>query len=230
MRSKYHTAYHARSQSHSKQRQKGSANRILDPNQPSVTIKSYLCKALHNIPDYDSLKTIPNHKQSNYFPFWLKPKQKILADSVCIASLCKDKIILIPTPNNGMFLETDAPYIIGYDFRLAAQKTFIPVARYYGFVIASMPDHDMNRMFNALGRKDYAEALLFCDRAVTNLASINPESVNDSVERRYNKFAKLRNLFLDQFDTCEGLSAASLAIKQGTKCFQELMSVSATKS
>ena len=199
--------------------------------QPTATKEQYasaqkhLCFALHSIPEPSFLDQLSYYDVGKYSPSWAKPKlTNVEKGNTCIAYLLPRTISLLPLPS--LIASEDAPYAIAYDFAL--QQTcedgehYSPIARYYGFTIATLPSHDWRRAlsFSALG--DYNSALSYADRALVSLATARPSGITPSVEKAASRFSKLTNLFIDEPSQPEGQLAAQRAMQSALKCLAEL--------
>lgn len=194
---------------------------------PNPLAKSYLCVALHALPDNDLLASYSDSRSvGRYSTSWLKRGLRYVASgATCIAQLQKRNLALLPMPQSIEAL--DAPYSIGYDFyftQLAnnGKENYIAIARYYGFVIATLPSHDWRRSLAFATVSRSSEALMYADRTILSLCQLRPEAITASLEKSYSRFAKLLALYLDQAATPEGQLAARRALEVAHKCYSQL--------
>lgn len=185
----------------------------------------FLCFALHAIPNDDLLASQPWHSVGAYAPNWVKPRlNSVTSEAACVAFLLPRSLALLPLPT--VIEADDAPYAIAYDFALASAskadgESYLPIAKYYGFTIATLPSHDWRRAKSFASLSLYNEALLFADRAILNLATLYPERI-DAIEKTQLRFSKLLSLYCDQSTTPEGQLAANMAMNLALKCITTL--------
>jgi hypothetical protein len=179
-----------------------------------------MCFAMHALPDQQLLDAHVDYRRHGVYSIkWIKRQLRFVpAGNTCAVWLTGRELSMLPLPKQ--LDSTDAPYGIAYDFWLRESNSsehYTTIAAFYGFVVVTLPSHDMQRssMFASLGNP--TDALLHADRALLSLAQHT--TITNDVERLYTRFAKLRNLAIDQHSTPEGLLASQRALASAQKCY-----------
>ena len=193
--------------------------------------QTFLCTLVHPLPSTSLLAEVPAHKQLAYTPMWTTSRSiggkiprngSALAEgAVCLVSiLATGSVAFLPMPS--AFNAEYVNYAIGYDFLLSQAKyakRYARICSINGFTIVSMPENDLAASLRFFAQGDSAQALVFADRAISNLASINTSSISIETEKYYRKFQKLLSLWLSVSESHEGQLAAQRALQMAQKCF-----------
>ena len=199
---------------------------------------AFLAYAMHQIPDdhllSHAMQSVRWSRRAAallaYQPTWLSENAAILkgkrAKALSLAENDPCLVILNSSclfmPMQRHFVSDDMPYGLCYSFYLSQLKEhYAIVASYNGFSLVTLPRQDFKRSLRAQNQSKPADALLYLDRAIISLADHAPH-VSSELERQYGKFAKLRNLFIDQFDSPEGKLAFERAMQFGVRCYELL--------
>jgi hypothetical protein len=185
---------------------------------PAQSAQTFMCFALHNLPSEELLSQCTKPWQIGNYTFRVlngKRNATVAAGDTCIIRLSRSVVEIMPLPS--AIHNDNAPYAIAYDFYLRsaiAEKTqdsngvaiyYNTVANYYGFTIATLPEHDWRRACSAMALHQRENALLHADRAIVALAE--HLGITDQQEKIYGRYLKLMNLYIDQPDQPEGLLA-----------------------
>jgi hypothetical protein len=189
--------------------------------------ETFLCFSMHKLPDEALLRNNVSYRKLWNYQFQVlnrngnlgKPKKGFVVEpGTPLLVTINGALALLPLDK--YITSNDVPYALAYNFvpRLGGEeyKNYCVVSEFYGFSILTLPEHDWKRAMG-LASKSPAEALLYSDRCLLALAN-NASEISASAEKAYMRFAKLRNLYIDQVDTHEGRLAANRAMEQALKC------------
>lgn len=195
--------------------------------------ESFLCFALHSLPneallaEHTEANKIGNYTFKRMGQRGQRKRNVINQGECCIIRLERKAIEILPLPP--AIQADNAPYALAYNFYFATQQAatqdtddttnvslqyYNIVANCYGFSIATLPSHDMRRAMSAKTLNQRENALIYADRAFISVAEHS--TFGREVERAYDKYQKLLNLYIDQSQQPEGLLAYE-------RCWQQLI-------
>lgn len=183
--------------------------------------RGFLCLASHPIPSQPLLENVAASAIGEYMPQWTTRTRYVGAQAPVGVIVSGGKIWLQPLPIDVI---DDAPFGLCYanEFDETTQNA---ECRVQGFVIFTSPQASVQRAERFIVSNMLIEGLLHYDKAIAGYAEIKPEAVTDQIEARYRRYAKFRNLAIDNASGAEHESALALtlALREAKRCWKEMI-------
>jgi hypothetical protein len=162
-----------------------------------------------------ALAAIKREQWSDYtplFPTSVQPKS-IEENTIAVATIANGKLTLSPTP---VILDQFQAWLCNNTLTPA---NAVILNRCRGFIIYQRPVDSYNRACFYLSKAMPAEALAELDTAINQQASLLGE-INDQIEKRYTRYANIRNRVFHNNEEHEMKLALELALQHGLKLWE----------
>lgn len=182
---------------------------------------------MHSLPDSQLLSDNVSYRKLWNYQFHIINRNGNIAKPKKDFAIAKDSPLMAVINGQLALLPLDAyassdemPYALAYSFypsRYVNNEHYSVVGQFYGFSILTLPEHDWKRALR-LQDSNPSESLLYSDRCLMSLLERDEIQITKPLEKSLSMFDKLRNLYIDQYDTHEGILAAKRAMEQALKC------------